>query len=54
MDTRYADAMVALEDAISSAASRAEHAGLTDKEVADELRRIADQLDAPKTRKTKP
>ena len=45
MDTRYADAMVALEDAISSAASRADRAGLTDKDIAGELRRIADQID---------
>jgi hypothetical protein len=48
MDTRYADAVNALEDAIASAASRAERAGLTDKEIADELRRFAGQLDAPK------
>jgi hypothetical protein len=50
MDTRYADAMVSLEDAIASAASRANRAGLTDPEIAGELRRIADQLDAPKKR----
>jgi hypothetical protein len=45
MDTRYADAMVAFEDAVSSACARANTAGVTDKELAEELRRIASDLE---------
>lgn len=46
MDTSYADAITRLEDEVSRAVARANDAGLTDKEAADELRRIADQIEA--------
>jgi hypothetical protein len=52
MDPRYADAMVALEDAVSDACYRAERMGLTNEEIAGELRRIADQLDTDEGKKS--
>lgn len=53
MDTQYADAIIALEEAIASATFRAERSGLTEKEIADELRRTADQLDPSKRGRAK-
>jgi hypothetical protein len=40
----YAEAINRLNDEISSVLARAEHWGLTDKEIAAELRRIADEI----------
>jgi hypothetical protein len=48
MDTRYADAMIAFEDAVSSACAMANSAGITDEELAEELRRIASILEPTK------
>ena len=45
INTDYADAMCQLEDEIGSMLIRAEERGLSKKEVADELRRIADQVE---------
>lgn len=44
MSDGWADAMVALEDQVSSAVARANRAGVTDAEAADELERIAKEL----------
>lgn len=41
----YAEAMNKLNDEISAVLARAEGWGLSSKEIADELRRIADELD---------
>jgi hypothetical protein len=45
MDTSYADAIARLNDEVSSACSRVSD-DLSDKEIAAELRRIADELEA--------
>lgn len=46
----YAEAITRLNDEISSLLSQGERRGLTDKEMAEELRRIADELDAESKR----
>jgi hypothetical protein len=43
----YAEAINRLNDEVSSVLARAERWGLTDKEMADELRRIADEKNRP-------
>lgn len=48
MNTDYADAVNALNDEIGSATVRAEQRGLTNKEIAAELRRIASEIEAEK------
>jgi hypothetical protein len=45
MDTRYADAIVVFEEAVSSACEKANRAGVTDKELVEELRRLASALE---------
>jgi hypothetical protein len=45
MNTDYADAINRLTDEISTALARGERAGLTDKEMAQELRRLAEELE---------
>ena len=47
----YAEAVNRLNDEISTALARGERAGLTDKEVIAELRRMADELEAESRRK---
>ena len=42
--TDYAEAVNRLNDEVSESAARAEHRGLTKKEIAEELRRIADEI----------
>lgn len=42
----YAEAVNRLNDEISTAMARAERAHLTDKEIIEELRRIASELEA--------
>jgi len=44
MDMDYADAVMQLDDEVSSACARVSEV-LTDREIAKELRRIADQLE---------
>ena len=46
----YAEAVNRLNDEISTALARGERAGLTDKEVIAELRRMADELEAESRR----
>lgn len=41
----YAEAINRLNDEISTALARGKRAGLTDKEMADELRRMATELE---------
>ncbi len=41
----YAEAIVQLSDEVDTALARGERAGLTNKEMAEELRRIATELD---------
>lgn len=45
MNMDYADAINQLVEEVSSVAARAEENGLTNKEIADELRRIADEIE---------
>lgn len=45
MNVDYAEAVNRLNDEISTALARGERAGLTDKEMAEELRRIARELE---------
>jgi hypothetical protein len=45
MDTSYADACLQLEEEVSFAVARAREGGLTNKEAADELRRIANEIE---------
>lgn len=47
----YVEAVNRLTDEISTALARGERAGLTDKELIAELRRMADDLEAESKRK---
>lgn len=49
----YAEAVIRLNDEISTALARGEAAGLTDGEMIDELIRIAEELRAEGTRKSR-
>lgn len=46
MNTDYADAVNTLNDAVAAAAGRATEDGLTNAEIAKELRRMADEIEA--------